>query len=282
MRRERVEMRWTSALARRTAAATLGVAACLLPGTVATAATGAGHPQWASTKTATIHPGVSVEVGNSPVCRAGFILTDGRHAFIAIPASCVGTGPADNSKCDATQDPIGTPATIKGAKYKGKLVYSSIVTMVLHAQTHKVNRCTYNDLALVRLDNRDIKRTNPSVPVLGGPTGVSQDQPAFPDQLSVYALMASPAEALQTNAGGWSHSMMVDAPLASSDIGAPVLTAKGQALGMVSDVPTGKGQTLVSDFHREIHYMHTVKKFTDVHLAKGTVKFSPALPLALA
>jgi hypothetical protein len=275
-------MRWTRTLTAGTVAAALGVAACLMPGTVATAATAVTHPQWAPAKSATIHPGVSVEVGNSPVCRAGFILTDDTHAFIAIPASCAGTGPMDNSKCDVGQDPIGTPATIQGAKYPGKFVYSALVAMVLRAQTHKVNRCTYNDLALVRIDNRDIKRTNPSVPSLGGPTGVSQDAPEFPDQLSVYALMASPAEALQTNAGGWSHSMMVDAPLSATDIGAPVLTAKGQALGMVSDVPTGKGQTLVSDFYRELRYMRAGKKWADVHLAKGSVKFSPALPLGSA
>jgi len=274
-------MRWIWALTRCTAAAALGVAACLLPAAMATAATGATHPQWASAKSATIRPGVSVQVGNSPVCRAGFILTDGTNAFIAIPASCSGTGPADNSKCDVGQDPVGTPATIGGAQHRGKLVYTSITQMELRSQ-RSVNRCTYNDLSLVRIDRRDIKRTNPSVPVLGGPTGVSQAQPAAPDQLSVYAAAATPAEALRTSAGGWSHTMMVDAPLASSDIGAPVLTGKGQAIGMVSDVPTGKGQTMVSDFYREMRYLHTVGKFADVHLAKGTVKFSPALSLRSA
>ena len=284
---ERVKMRWTWAPVRYAAVAALGVVACLLPGTGATAATGSTHPQWAPAKTATIHPGVAVKMGGKPPvsCRAGYILTDGTNVFIAVPASCSGTGPADNSKCDVGQDPVGTPVDIAGAKHPGKLVYTSISEMASRmpapypGQHVNTNRCTYNNLSLVRIDRRDIKRTNPSVPVLGGPTGVSQDQPAAPDQLSVFAVMATPAEALQTAAGGWSHSMMVDAPLASSDIGAPVLTAKGQALGMVTDIPTGKGQTLVSDFYREMRYLHTVKKFADVHLAKGTLKFSPALSL---
>ena len=281
-------MRWTWALARCTAAATLGVVACLMPATAVSAAAGAAHPQWAPAKSATIHPGVSVEVGNSPVCRAGFIFTDGTHVFISIPASCSGTGPADNSKCDVGQDPIGTPVTIGGAKHRGKFVYSSLVVMASRlpapypGQHVNKNRCTYNDLSLVRIDDRDIKRTNPSVPVLGGPTGVSQAQPAAPDQLSVYAATASPAEALQTSGGGWSHSMMVDAPLSSADIGAPVLTGKGQGLGMVSGVPSANGQTLVSDLYREVRYLHTVNKFADVHLAKGTAKFAPALSLGSA
>lgn len=263
----------------RAMAVALAVAGCLLATDGADAATTTTQPIWASARSATIHPGVSVQVGNSPVCRAGFIFTDGTHAFIAIPASCAGTGPADNSKCDVGQDPIGTPATIGGAKYKGKFVYSSLVTMVLRGQTHKVNRCSFNDLALVRIDPRDIKRTNPSVPVLGGPAGVSQDQPAAPDQLSVYLTTASNAQALDTSGGGWSHAMMVDGPVAGSDLGGPVLTDNGKGLGMVSGLPTSNGRTLVNDLYREVRYLRTVKKFEDVHLAKGTVKFSPMFPV---
>jgi len=174
---------------------------------------------------------------------------------------------------------IGTPATIEGAKYKGTFVYSSLVEMVLRGQTHNVNRCTFNDLALVRIDRRDIKRTNPSVPMLGGPTGVSKDQPAAPDQLSVYLATASNAQAINTSGGGWSHAMMVDAPVMGSDLGGPVLTSDGKGLGMVSGVPTANGRTLVNDLYREVRYLQTVKKFADVHLAKGTAKFSPMLPL---
>jgi len=276
---ERVEMRWTTALG-RCATATALVVVGMLPASLAAAATGARQPQWGSARSATIHPGVSVQVGNSPVCRAGFVLTDGTHVFIAIPASCSGTGPADNSKCDVGQDPVGTPVTIAGAKHKGSLVYSSITQMELRSQ-RSVNRCTYNDLALVRVDRRDIARTNPSVPIPGGPTGVSKTAPAAPAQLSVFTVTSNTAEALQTTGRGWSHSLMVAAALSSTDIGAPVLTNKGQGLGMVSGVPTANGTTVVSDLYREIRYLHTVSRFADVHVAKGTVKFSPGLPLGL-
>lgn len=271
---------------RAIAVAALTVGACVGTtgaGAVTTSSVAASaHPAWASAKSATIHPGVSVQVGNSPVCRAGFILTDGTRAFIAVPASCSGTGPEDNSKCDVGQDPVGTTATIGGAKHKGKLVYSSITQMELRSQT-SVNRCTYNDMSLVRIDRRDIKRTNPSVPVLGGPTGVSKDQPAAPDQLSVYLAAPSNAQAITTSGGGWSHAIMVDGAVLSADIGAPVLTADGKALGMVSGVPTANGRTLVNNLRREIRYLHTVKKFADVHFARGTVKFTRmGLPLLSA
>ena len=272
-------MRGIRTLACAATAVAMVVTGCLLPlSGMAQAASHDQHPRWAPAKSASIHPGVSVQAGNSPACRAGFILTDGTHAFIAIPSSCSGVGPVDNSKCDAGQDPIGLPVTIQGAKHKGLLVYSSITTMELRSQ-RATNRCTYNDLSLVRIDRRDIKRTNPSVPVLGGPTGVSKAQPAAPDQLSVYASAPSNAQAINTSGGGWSHAIMVDGAVASGDLGGPVLTAKGQALGMVSGVPTANGRTLVNDFHREIRYLGTVKKFADVHLAKGTKKFTPMLSL---
>jgi len=262
------------------AAASLVVAAGCWTGTAMATPGGAavaGQPNWAPAASATIHPGVKVTMAGVS-CRAGFIFTDGTRAFIALPSSCSGAGPVDNSKCDAGQDPYGLPVTITGAKHKGTLVYSSVTTMELRGQK-ATNRCANNNLSLVRIDRRDIKRTNPSVPMLGGPAGVSKDQPTAPDQLSVYASAPANAQALSTTAGGWSHSMMVDGPIADTDIGAPVLTGNGRAIGMVSGVPTSEGQTLVCDLFREIRYMHTVDKLADVHLAKGTEKFSPALPL---
>jgi hypothetical protein len=272
-------MRRVLALARSMAVVAVVVTGCLLPGGgPAVAAT--GHPQWAPAKSASIHPGVAVSMGGVD-CRAGFILTDGTHAFITLPASCSGSGPVDNSKCDAGQDPLGLPVTIQGAKYKGTFVYSSIIMMELRGNKG-TNRCSYNDLSLVRIDRRDIRRTNPSVPVLGGPTGLSKDQPAAPDQLSVYVSAPSNAQAINSTGGGWSHAIMVDGAVSGTDLGGPVLTAKGQALGMVSGVPTADGTTLVNDLYREIRYLHTVKKFAGVHVAQGTMKFTPMLPLRSA
>lgn len=266
--------------ARATAVAlTLVACAGTLGAGAATAGTIAAptHPNWAPAKSAAIHPGVTLSMGGVD-CRAGFIFTDGKHAFIAVPASCSGSGPVDNSKCDAGQDPLGLPVTIQGAKHKGSLVYSSVITMELRSEAN-TNRCSYNDLSLVRIDRRDIKRTNPSVPVIGGPTGVSHAQPAAPDQLSVYVSVPSNAQAINTSGGGWSHAIMVDGAVSGGDIGSPVLTTKGQALGMVSGVPTANGRTLVDNLDREIRYLHSVNKFADVHLAKSTVKFTPMLAL---
>src|SRR3954452_17554031 len=134
-----MEMRGMRPWARATVAASLAVAGCLLSAG-AQATTGAGHRAWASAKTATIHPGVTVSMGGVD-CRAGFIFTDGKRAFIAVPSSCSGSGPVDNSKCDAGQDPLGLAVTIQGAKHKGTLAYSSVSKVELRSQKG-TNRCT--------------------------------------------------------------------------------------------------------------------------------------------
>lgn len=234
-------------------------------------------PHWGSAATATVHPGVEVSMAGV-TCLAGFVLTDGTRAFIAIPAYCSGAGEVDNSKCDAGQAPLGLPVTIQGAKHEGTLVYSSITAMELRSET-RANRCAYNNLSLVRIDRRDIKRTNPSVPGLGGPTGVSKDQPTAPSQLMVYLSAPTTAQALDSGSGGWAHTMMVDAPVSPADLGGPVLTDNGKALGMVSGTPMSDGITTVSNLRKEIHYLHTFSRFADVHLAKGTVAFKSTLPL---
>src|SRR4051812_44468564 len=62
-------------------------------------ATASAGPHWASADKATVHPGVKVSMGDVP-CLAGFIFTDGKHAFIAVPGGCSGPGEVANPKCD--------------------------------------------------------------------------------------------------------------------------------------------------------------------------------------
>ena len=212
-------------------------------------------------------------------CVAGFVFTDGTHAFLGLPGGCTGAGQVDNSKCDAGQIPAGLRVSIAGARYKGTLVYSSITEMELRSE-RRTNVCANNSLSLVRLDQRDIKRTNPSVPSLGGPTGVSSAQPAAPDQLNVYLSSPTTAQALSTGAGGWSHTLMVDGAVSATSAGAVVLTPDGKALGMVTTTPDGgNGQITATDLRLELRYMHTVANFAHVQLARGTVKFSSGVPL---
>ena len=268
---------------RRIVVAALAVAAALGALPVAQAAQGgasytAPGPHWGAASSATIHPGVKISIAGV-TCVAGFVFTDGTHAFLGLPGGCTGAGQVDNSKCDAGQVPAGLRVAITGARYRGTLVYSSITQMQLRSE-RRTNVCANNSLSLVRLDQRDIKRTNPSVPALGGPTGVSSAQPTAPDQLDVYLGAPTMAQALSTGAGGWSHTLMVDGPVSATSAGAVVLTTDGKALGMVTTTPDGgSGQITATDLRLELRYMHKVAKFANVQLARGTVKFSAGVPL---
>jgi hypothetical protein len=146
--------------------------------------------------------------------------------------------------------------------------------MQLHSETRS-NYCENNSLSLVRIDRRDLKRTNPSVPALGGPTGLAKDQPALPDQLMAYLSAPTSAQAISSDASGWNSAVMIDGAVTGADVGAPVLTDSGRALGMVTIIPQGPGQTVVSNLQRELKYLHRTDRFADVHLAKGTQPYSP-------
>jgi hypothetical protein len=263
----------------RVAAAVTGAVLALggLGTSSAQAAPRTGGPAWAPAAKAKVHPGVVVTMADVK-CVAGYVLTDGKRVFLAVPASCSGVSdgqPTDG--CKEAQVPAGVPAKIQGARYKGTLVYSSFTRMQLTGETHD-NKCANNALSLVRLDRRDIKRTNPSVPMVGGPTGVAKAQPAAPDLLTVL-LGAAPtkAQALSTTSGGWAHTMMVDGEVNNLNVGCPVLTDRGRALGMVSIVPKqgAPGQTSVGDLRLELRALRNTPGFAHVHLAKGTVPYSP-------
>ena len=251
------------------------------------AATGAGSSsqrstadRWAPSTTAKIHPGVPVTIGGV-TCTAGFILTDGKRVFLTLTAGCAGANPGEDvNGCPTTRDSAGvdppnTEADITGARHKGHLVYNSFERMKRLGEKRQ-NRCHYNQLALIKIDRRDIKRTNPSVPTVGGPGRVAKGSPTAPDRLSVFLTAPTTAEALQTSNGGWAHTMMVNGHVDVPNAGSPVLTASGAALGMVTVVPSHgtAGPTTVANLGRELRALHHERGFAHVHLATGTADYA--------
>lgn len=256
-------------------AATLAACLAAAVASASTAGASTGHRlRWAPASKATVHPGVTVTMAGVS-CRAGYLLTDGRRVFLAVPAACSGvSGGAATDGCSEAQVPLGLPATIQGARYRGRLVYSSFVTMQ-STGVRNANECAMNDLSLVQLDRRDIRRANPSVPGVGGPTGTSAAAPATGDQLTVALATAAPGLALQNGDGDWSHTLSVASPVMATDLGAPVLTSSGRAVGMLSIVSQAQGVPVESgDLLREVRFLQHVSGFRHVHLATGTVPFS--------
>jgi hypothetical protein len=234
--------------------------------------------RWAPAATATVHPGVLVTIAGVK-CVAGFLMTDGRRVFVAVPASCAGVDDGQPTNgCTAAQVPYGLKVSVQGARYTCRLVYSSDTEMQLRG-TRAVNKCANNALVLIRLNDLDIKRSNPSVPAIGGPTGLATTAPAQGDQLTSY-VDSAPAQALamETTGAGWAHSVEVSAPVTATQLGAPVLTSSGRAVGMITLVPRLQGgPATVSNLAKEIAFLQTVRGFGTVHLARGTRKFTPAV-----
>ena len=256
-------------------AAVLTAAAATVP-VLAAPATTAGR--WAPAASASIHPGVIVSIARVE-CAAGFVLAQRHQVYVAVPASCSGvSGGNPTDGCSEAQVPLGfNKVQIDGARHYGTLVYSSFVRME-STDRGGPNMCANNSLSLVQLDRRDIPRTNPSIPVAGGPTGVSTAQPAMPDQLLVL-LDGAPAnaQATTTTAGGWAHGMYVDGEVNNLSVGSPALDSDGKALGMVSYVPAqgGPGETTVTDLGRELRALRHTPGFHHVHLVTGTQDYAP-------
>src|SRR5690349_16458561 len=133
-----------------------------LPG--ASAAHGAAR--WAPADSATITPGVQMMTKGAQ-CTANFVYTDGAgRTYVGYAAHCAGKGEAtDTDGCSTASYPLGTRVTFVAGESlatagqtlgRGTLAYSSWITMH-KAGTKNANTCAYNDLALVRVDAKDVK-----------------------------------------------------------------------------------------------------------------------------
>src|SRR3954465_6817264 len=107
--------------------AALSLALAALVG--ASGANAATTVHWAPARTATVHPGVPVTIAGVS-CVAGFVMTDGHRVFLALPGSCAGVDdgkPTDG--CTAAQVPYGLKVRVEGARYRGRVAYSSYTQM---------------------------------------------------------------------------------------------------------------------------------------------------------
>lgn len=224
--------------------------------TAAQASATQSQPHWASAATATIHPGVTVTIAGTP-CTAGFVLTDGSRVYLTVPASCggVAAGKADDG-CTAATMPVGLPVTIQGAAHKGTLDYNSWTWMASIGETN-ADICAANDLALVRLDARDISKTNPTVPGTSGPKGIGSSSPSAGTPVTAYG--TSPAMGVVTgNANGnRDHQAAFASSFTAAETGAAVLTGDGKAIGMLSVIPQSAAQPAdIHDLGLELSYLH--------------------------
>ncbi len=257
------------------------------------------HSAWAPIAEARITPGVMMYTRGAQ-CTANFVFTDAiGNVYVGYAAHCAGKGGAtDTNGCQAGSRPLGTPVTfVRGGSIvsggtrlgTGKLAYSSWHTQAAIGTTDPAT-CAYNDLALVKVDRRHVRKVNPTVPYWGGPTGI--DRFGIGSRQRVYsfgnsslrggltALSPKWGTALADTASdqGWSHTVYTATPGVPGDSGSGFLTRRGKALGTLSTVaiaPLPLSNNL-GDLAKELAFAQEHSGLRGLRLAKGTRGFSSA------
>jgi len=240
---------------------------------------------WAPASSATIHPGVQVFTAGAQ-CTSNFVFQDASNVYLGQAAHCSGTGSStDTDGCTSGSLPTGTPVDVTGASHPGTLVYNSWLTMQSKGEAD-ANTCAFNDLALIKLDPADVANVNPSVPALGGPTGVG----TWGDTGStvytygnselrggITALSPKQGIVVQNTGGGWSHDVYTLTPGIPGDSGSGFMDSSGGAIGILSTVqlaPLALSNG-VGDLSNELAYMRAnAPAFSSVSLVPGTEPFN--------
>jgi hypothetical protein len=242
---------------------------------------------WAPASSAPIHPGVQVFTDGAQ-CTSNFVFQDASNVYLGQAAHCSGTGGnTETNGCDSGSLPIGTPVDVTGASHPGTLVYNSWLTMQGKGESD-ANTCAFNDLALIKLDPADVANVNPSVPALGGPTGVgawgatgSKVYTYGNSELrgGVTALSPKQGIVVQEQGGGWSHDVYTATPGIPGDSGSGFMNATGGAIGVLSTVQIAPlaASNGVGTLANEIAYMQAnASGFSGVNLVPGTEPFNAA------
>jgi hypothetical protein len=258
-------------------AAALAVVFGLLPA-------GAG-PRWSTPAAATIHPGMQLYTRDLQ-CTANFVFTDGSgNAYIGQAAHCSSLGGStDTDGCKTKSMRLGTVVTDADGRRIGTLAYNSWIAMRA-ARERDANACAANDLALVKIDRSLISQTSPTVPGLGGPSGLDRDGASAGEQtwavgnssllFGAGSWVAQTGVVQKVTDGGWAFYVSMLRPGVPGDSGSGYLTRGGLALGQLSTISVGTegvGNT-VGNLAKELRYANRHSR-TTYRLATGQRAFS--------
>lgn len=261
------------------------IAACFLA--IAPSAASA----WAPADTAPIHPGVMTFTDGAQ-CTSNFVFQEGTPGgtgpvYLGQAAHCSGTGGAtETNGCDSGTLPTGTPVELDGAAHPGTMVYNSWETMQARGENDQ-ETCDFNDFALIQIDPRDVGSVNPSVPALGGPTGMGSwggtGSTVYTYGNSslrggVSALSPKQGIVVGSSETGWSHDVYTATPGIPGDSGSGFLNANGGAIGVLSTVQIAPlaSSNGVGDLAKELAYMRAnAGSFSGVNLVSGTEPWNP-------
>jgi hypothetical protein len=280
----------------RRVAAVLAVGLALAP----VPAAAADRPPRFGPDAAGIHPGVRTVTAGKSFCTANFVFYDAAgHLYLGQAAHCARAAEdnhhaSTDSGCTFTSRPLGTPVTFEDSRVRGKLVYSSWLTMQRHHETDR-DACKDNDFALVRVPDYARNQVNPTMPLFGGPTGLNERGTKAGDTVLGYGNSPTrkdvddvkPKQAVSAGDAdhGWAHLIYAHNPGIPGDSGGPYIDAEGRALGSLSTLvvdPTPASNSL-TDIAHALAYAQRWSGIKGLRLAIGTKKFqgaSVAAPLA--
>ena len=259
------------------------------------AVTGAAYAPAASAK---IHPGVMMYTDGAQ-CTANFVFSDDAgNTYVGYAAHCAGTGAAtDTNGCDTQSLPLGTKVTFneggslvdEGTQLgTGTLAYSSWLTMQRVNETN-ANACDYNDLALVKVDAKDVANVNPSIPFWGGPTGINTGGTQAGDKLYTYGnsslrggvsvLSPHVGVSLGDDGNGWTHALYSVTPGVPGDSGSAFVDGNGKAIGVLSTIGLAPlpASNNIGDINKELTYAKSHSGISGLSLVHGTEPFDPVL-----
>ena len=265
--------------------------------TVGTASSGAAAAsRWAPESKAKITPGVQM-VTKGAQCTSNFVFTDGAgRVYAGYAAHCAGKGSStDTNGCTTGSYPLGTPVTFERSGNPltsgtvvghGRLAYSSWITEHRLGMKGSGNTCSYNDLALVRVDKDDVGKVNPTVPHWGGPVGINTTglktgaSVYFYGNSSLYGGNGQIAPKSGTSTGdsgkGWSHNFYTSPPGVPGDSGSGILDGSGRAVGVLSTIGLvpNPGENSAGDLARELAFARKHSGIGGLRLVHGTRGFS--------
>lgn len=278
------------------------------------AALGSASPAGAVTDvtpTATVHPGIELWIPNGGSfngCTANFVFSNGSATFIGMAAHCAGTGGDTQTSCDSPVEGNGIPVfigepvvgTSSGAVELngpetvgppiGTMVYNSWVTMQAKGLADpKTPACQYNDLALIHVSPGI--SVDPTVPVFGGPNGLSgipaQGSTVYSYENSTLRQGLEPLSpkvgiSLGPTAGsdGWNTLVDTFTPGIPGDSGSGFLDANGDAFGVLSTITVSVGTAGaalgngVNSLAKELTFLNGTGALGSVGLVDGTSSFS--------
>jgi hypothetical protein len=232
-------------------ATTIVIAGVLAPPAAAAPVT----RSFAPAASASITPGAQLLTRLDPrtvsSCTADFVFTSQSTAAAPLPttrgalylgfsAHCA--SPDDEGTgCTSRTVALGTMVGIRGPRgerTQGWLAYNSWRTMQLRGERDPA-LCRYNDFALVAIGPGDAGKVNPSVPRLGGPTGLDVDGLVRNEPVSSYqpnngGSGVKRGRSLGDDAGGRTHRVVITPPGVAGDSGSGFLDARGRAFGVLS------------------------------------------------